>query len=149
VTLALSSGLVSNLQGAQTQQQAASQTKDERMKALAMANQVANVAAAAQNATKVDISLSVGTSQSQSNSSATSDTARGSSVNAGGTTTIQATGGGAASNLTVQGSEVSGSTVRLQADNQVNLLASQSTRSQTQSSSITAPTNATTTAEKQ
>jgi filamentous hemagglutinin len=63
------------------------------------------------------------------------DTARGSSVNAGGSIAIQATGAGRDSNLTVQGSSIKAAgTTRLQADNQVNLLAAQNT---TQESSTT------------
>jgi filamentous hemagglutinin len=135
LTLAVTSGLVSNLQGAQKQQQAASQTKDDRMKALAVANEVANVAAAAQNATQVDVSLSYGTSKSESKQTSQSDTARGSTVQATGATTIKATGAGQDSNLTVQGSDVSGKTVNLEADNAVNLLAARNTTVQTSTSS--------------
>jgi len=90
---------------------------------------------AADQAGGIQVSLSYGQSSSQSNSSATSDTARGSTVKAGGTTTIKATGGGEASNLTVQGSDVSGKAVNLEADNKVNLLAAQNTSTQTSSSS--------------
>ena len=135
LTLAVTSGLVSNLQGAQKQQQAASQTKDDRMKALAVANQVASVSAAAQSAQQLDVSLSIGTSRSQSQQTSQSDTARGSTVAAGGTTTIKAIGAGQASNLNLQGSDVSGKTVNLEADNQVSLLAAANTNSQTSSSS--------------
>jgi filamentous hemagglutinin len=135
LTLAVTSGLVSNLQGAQKQQQAASQTKDDRMKALAVANQVASVSAAAQSAQQLDVSLSIGTSRSQSQQTSQSDTARGSTVAAGGTTTIKAIGAWQASNLNLQGSDVSGKTVNLEADNQVSLLAAANTNSQTSSSS--------------
>jgi len=90
---------------------------------------------AADKAGGIQVSLSYGQSSSQSNSSATSDTARGSTVKAGGTVSIKATGDGQNSNLTVQGSDVSGKTVNLEADNQVNLLAAQNTSSQTSSSS--------------
>jgi filamentous hemagglutinin len=82
----------------------------------------------------IQVSLSYGQSSSQSNSTATSDTARGSSVKAGGTTTIQATGGGEASNITIQGSDVSGKAVNLDADNKVNLTAAQNTSTQTSDS---------------
>ena len=81
----------------------------------------------------IQVSLSCGQRSSQSNSSATSDTARSSSVKAGGTTTIKATG--ADSNLTVQGSDVSGKEVNLEADNKVSLLAAQNTTTQTSTNS--------------
>lgn len=83
----------------------------------------------------ISVSVSYGTSSSQSNSSAQSDTARSSTVTAGSAVNIQATGGGKDSNLTVQGSDVSGKVVNLEADNQINLLAAQNTASQTSSSS--------------
>jgi filamentous hemagglutinin len=89
---------------------------------------------AADKAGGIQVALSYGTSSSQSNSSATSDTARGSTVKAG-TTTIKATGGGEASNLTIQGSDISGKQVNLEADNKVNLLAAQNTTTQTSDSS--------------
>jgi filamentous hemagglutinin len=135
LTVAISSGLINNLQGAQKQQQAASQTKDDRMKALAVANEVASVAAAAQNATQVDLTVSLGSSKSESKQTSQSNTTRGSEVAAAGTVNIKATGGGQASNLTVQGSDVSGKTVNLEADNKVNLLAAQNTSAQTSTSS--------------
>jgi filamentous hemagglutinin len=90
---------------------------------------------AADKAGGIQVSLSYGQSSSQSNSSATSDTARGSTVKAGGTTTIKATGAGADSNLTVQGSGVSGKVVNLEADNKVNLMAAQNTSTQTSTNS--------------
>jgi filamentous hemagglutinin len=83
----------------------------------------------------IQVSLSYGQSSSQSSSSAASDTARGSTVKAGGATTIQATGGGEASNLTIQGGDVSGKAVNLEADNKVNLLAAQNTTTRTSDSS--------------
>ena len=89
---------------------------------------------AADKAGGIQISLSYGSSSSQSKQTSQSDTARGSTVTAGGTTTIKATGGGGNSNLTLQGSEVSGKTVNLETDNQVNLLAASNTTTQTSSS---------------
>ena len=81
------------------------------------------------------MALSYGQSSSQSKQTAQSDTARGSNVTAGGITTIQATGAGTDSNLTVRGSNVSGKAVNLEADNQVNLQAAQNTSTQTSKSS--------------
>lgn len=89
---------------------------------------------AADKAGGIQVSLSYGKSRSQSNSTNTSDTARGSTVVAGGTATIKATGDGQNSNLTVQGSDISGQQVNLAADNQVAFLAASNTSSQTSSS---------------
>jgi filamentous hemagglutinin len=88
---------------------------------------------AADKAGGIQVSLSYGKSSSQSNSTSTSDTVRGSTVISGGTTTIKATGDGQNSNLTVQGSNVSGKAVNLEADNQVALLAASNTNSQNSS----------------
>ncbi|PUE12944.1 hemagglutinin repeat-containing protein [Limnohabitans sp. T6-20] len=89
---------------------------------------------AADKAGGIGISLSVGSSSSQSKQSSSADNARGSSINAGGNITIQAPGAGQNSNLTVQGSSVQAAgTTRLQADNQVNLLAAQNTTSESSS----------------
>jgi len=90
---------------------------------------------AADKAGGVQVALSYGTSSSQSNSTSQSDTARGSTVKAGGAVSIKATGDAQNSNLTVQGSDVSGKVVNLEADNQVNLLAAQNTSTQTSSNS--------------
>ena len=57
---------------------------------------------AADKAGGIQVSLSYGKSSSQSNSTNTSDTARGSTVTASGTTTIKATGDGQNSNLTIK-----------------------------------------------
>ena len=88
---------------------------------------------AADKAGGIQVSLSYGTSSSQSNSANQSDTSRGSTVSAGGITTIKAIGGGENSNLTIQGSDVSGQAVNLEADNQVALLAASNTSTQTSS----------------
>ncbi len=133
LTLAVTSGLVSSVQSAQNQLKASSQTNDNRMKALAAVNAATNAVQAAQNATKLDASASIGTSSSQSNQTNQSDTARGSTIASGATTTLKATGAGQVSNLTIQGSDVSGKTVNLEADNQVNLLAAQNNTLETSS----------------
>jgi hypothetical protein len=86
---------------------------------------------AADKAGGINIAISIVSSSSQSNSLSQSDTARGSAVTAGGTITIAATGAGADSNLTIQGSNVeAGRAVQLLADNQVKLLAAQNTASE-------------------
>jgi filamentous hemagglutinin len=90
---------------------------------------------AADKAGGIQVSLSYGQSSSQSNSSTATDTARGSTVKSGGITSIKATGDGQNSNLTIQGSDVSGNQVNLEADNKVSLLAAQNTTTQTSSNS--------------
>jgi hypothetical protein len=89
---------------------------------------------AADKAGGIGISISVGSSSSQSKQSSSADNARGSTLTAGGNVTIQATGDGQSSNLTVQGSSIqAGQTTTLKADNQVNLLAAQNTTSESSS----------------
>jgi filamentous hemagglutinin len=93
---------------------------------------------AADKAGGIGVSISVGSSSSQSKQSSSADNARGSSINAGGNVTIQATrttgapnDTGKDSNLTVQGSSIQAAgTTTLKADNQVNLLAAQNTTSE-------------------
>jgi filamentous hemagglutinin len=156
--------VISAVQTAQQMQQAASQTSDPRMKALAAAStalstknaydavkagQGTNIngqdgqiqtgtdaegkptsrdATTAEKMGGINISLSFGSNQSESRSTQTSRTAVGSTVSAGGNVSIVASGAGKDSNLTVQGSEISaGNNLLLAADNQVQLLAAQST----------------------
>ncbi len=85
----------------------------------------------------IKLSVSIGTSKSQSNSTTTSDTAAGSTVKAGGSVNIKATGQGEGDgNLTVQGSKVSaGKDVSLSATKDVNILASADTESNRSSNS--------------
>lgn len=82
----------------------------------------------AERAGGVSVSLSVGTSQGSSNSVQTASTTHGSTLAAGGNVDIRATGAGANSDLTVQGSTVrSGHDVALQADDEISLLGAEST----------------------
>jgi filamentous hemagglutinin len=142
ITLALSNHAFSAAQALQKMAAAAENTKSDRMKALAAASGVLAVNSAAPAAGKLlngqatsadfSISLSIGASSSESKSTNTSNTARGSSVIAGGNTTLRATGDGTNSDLTIQGSTVqSGDTTTLVADNQVLLLATANTATQT------------------
>ncbi|MCL2459351.1 MAG: hemagglutinin repeat-containing protein, partial [Desulfobulbus sp.] len=88
-------------------------------------------ATAADKAGGIGISLSVGSSQSSSKTEQASNTASGSTVLAGGNINITATGAGEASNITIQGSDITaGNTVNLIADNDIRLLAAQNTASQ-------------------
>jgi hypothetical protein len=84
------------------------------------------------------ISLAYGTSKSQSNQASQADTAKGSSLTAGGNVNVTALGAGKDSNLAVQGSQITaGNSAALTADGQVNLLAAKNDSSQaaTQSAS--------------
>jgi len=81
--------------------------------------------------TGIRVSISLGNQKSDSTVVHTSETAVGSTITAGGDVTIHATGAGKGSNLTAIGSDIkAGQDVSLSADNQVNLLAAQSTASQ-------------------
>ena len=83
-------------------------------------------ATAGEKAGGLDISISYGSSKSQSKQTATSDTAAGSTVAAGGNLTLVATGGGADSDITVQGSNLTaGQNISLLADDEIRLLAAQ------------------------
>ena len=146
ITLALSSPVISAVQTAQHMAEAAGDTKDARMQALAGATVALNAKSAydavkAGQAVKdgnladkvggVSVSISVGSSKSQSNSTQTSSTAQGSTVAAGNNVNLTAIGAGKDSEITVQGSQVTaGSNVTLKADDAINLLAAKSTAEQ-------------------
>jgi len=85
----------------------------------------------------IKVSVSIGTSKSQSNSATTTDTAAGSTVKAGGSVNIKATGQAEGEgNLTVQGSNLSAAKdVALSAAKDVNILASADTESNRSSNS--------------
>nr|WP_019936910.1 hemagglutinin repeat-containing protein [Bordetella sp. FB-8] len=146
LTLALSSPVISALQTVSQMAQAASQTSDTRAKALAAgasALTLYNTAnsfnspsgsggsgGASGGGGQFSIALTVGHSHSDQISTQASNTGVGSNVAARGNVSIVATGAGQESNVTVRGSDVNaGGNALLQADNQVNLLASQDTSS--------------------
>jgi filamentous hemagglutinin len=143
ITVSLSNPVVSAAQTMQKMATAAENTKSDRMKALAAASGILASKGAvkelgnlmngqASSAKDLEFNISIGSSSSESTSTNTSNTARGSTVTAGGNTTIRATGDGTNSNLTIQGSTVqSGDTTTLAADNQVLLLAAANTATQT------------------
>lgn len=143
ITVSLSNPVVSAAQTMQKMATAAENTKSDRMKALAAASGILASKGAvkelgnlmngqASSAKDLEFNISIGSSSSESTSTNTSATARGSTVTAGGNTTIRATGDGTNSNLTIQGSTVeSGDTTTLAADNQVLLLAAANTTTQT------------------
>ena len=149
LTFSFSNPVVSALQGVQNAAhvaQAAGDTSSGRMQALAAASaalslqntaaQVAEIAKDPAAAASVGISISLGSSKSQSNSSSQNNTAQASNVQAGGSVNITATGAGENSNILVQGSNIqagsqAGDAVNLNADNQVDLLASSNTSTST------------------
>ncbi|TRZ65475.1 MAG: hypothetical protein D4R98_07980 [Comamonadaceae bacterium] len=86
-----------------------------------------------------NVNVGIGSSSSESTSRTGSDSARGSSVAAGGNVNIKATGAGTNSNLTFQGANVqAGGETSLQADNKVNLTAAANTTTQTSTNSNSA-----------
>ena len=83
-----------------------------------------------------NVNVGIGSSSSESTSRTGSDSARGSSIAAGGNVNIKATGAGTNSNLTIQGANVqAGGDTSLQADNKVNLTAAANTNTQTSTNS--------------
>ena len=149
LTVALSSPVLDAAQSAKGIVQAMGNTSgNTRMQALGAASLALNAKNTANSLTNsagqldpskaaaLNVSISVGSSKTQSNTSGTSDTARGSSIQAGGKVSIVATGAGQDSNILIQGSDIqAGSKATLAADNQVNLLAAQNHSSQTSSNS--------------
>ncbi|MFM0291260.1 two-partner secretion domain-containing protein [Paraburkholderia megapolitana] len=74
----------------------------------------------------IGINVALGKAESTSRSTTVSDTARGSSVSAGGNVTLMATGAGEDSNIRVRGSEITaGHNATLMADNRIDLLAAE------------------------
>ena len=116
--------------------EAAKDTGNTRLKALAAINAASAIS---EMPTSVDaiqkagirVSISLSNTKSESTTNSASSTAVGSTIKAGGNVTIVATGAGQASNLSAIGSQITGGdSVTLAADNQVNLIAAESTASQ-------------------
>ncbi|NVM78453.1 filamentous hemagglutinin [Duganella sp. SG902] len=128
--------VVGQIQSLANMANAASNTSDSRMQALAALNAAGTVSSMptsveALQKTGLQVSISLGNSKSDNKVVTTSETAVGSTVAAGGNVSIVATGAGKDSNLTAIGSDISaGGNVVLKADNDVNLLAAQNTASQ-------------------
>jgi Hemagglutinin repeat len=123
-------------------------TKGSRMQALAAVNSGFAVkgavdavqGAGAAGAVGLTIAVSLGSSKSQSNTDSSANTGVASTVKAGGNVTITATGAdntkGETSNITIQGSQIqAGQTTTLDAQDNLNLLASRNTTTQSNSSS--------------
>jgi filamentous hemagglutinin len=82
----------------------------------------------------IDASVSIGASKQLSKGEQHDSTVKSSSVKAGGDITIEATGAGKDSNVTIIGSDLqSGGNTHLKADNRVDILAGQNTHSSTSS----------------
>ena len=157
LSVSVGSGVIAAAQGVVNTAKAVGDTKNDRMQALGAATlalQGKDLAEQAQKlgqlsdasslkhvgkATGVSLSISLGSSKSQSTESSQSDTARGSTVVAGGDINVRAGGAGDQSDITVRGSQVqAGDTTTLKAEGDVSLLAAQNTtqeRSQQSSSS--------------
>lgn len=164
LTVALTSPVISAVETIERMKDAADNTSDSRMKALAAGtaalagagaysavkagqgttvngndhqiitgkdedgNLTSRDATLAERAGGISVSLSVGSNQSSSNSVQTASTSHGSTLAAGGNVDVHATGVGADSDLSIQGSTVrSGHDVTLQADDEIRLLAAENT----------------------
>ncbi|MFC7369822.1 hemagglutinin repeat-containing protein, partial [Vreelandella zhaodongensis] len=131
LSLSLSSPVIDSGQRLQGQAQAAGDTQSPRMQALAAANSALAVKDIQRqitngNATDLSLNISLGSSQSRSDSEASSNTARGSTITAGGNLAIHALGQGEGEgSLTVQGSQLeAGDQLQLNAAEDIHLLAS-------------------------
>ncbi len=141
--MAVTAPVIAAIQTAQQMGRAAGQTSDGRMKVLAGAttalagkNAADAVASDPKSGGGVSISITVGGSKSQSKTTQDTSTAAGSKVAAGGNVSIQATGAGQDSTLTVQGSDIKGGgDVSLKADGDINLLAARNASEMHRSSS--------------
>ncbi len=144
LSVGLGGGVVGAAQGIAQTLDAMGETGDARMKALGAAavalrakgavdgvSQALAKGKSPTEATGVSLNISVGSSKSQSTSHSASDSARGSTVQAGGDVNLIARGAGADSDILVRGSEVRASdTVRLNAEGDIDLLAAQNTATQ-------------------
>ena len=143
VTLALSVPGIGTAMDAAKAAEHVTQTQDDRMKALAAATAISKAMQAvdeikklADAATKANenagirLSLTVGSSESKSSQHNESDQAASSSVSAGKTLSLIASGGGAESNVTVRGSALTGQDVLIKADNAINLVAASNSSEQ-------------------
>ena len=135
VTISVTNPLVTAIQSAQKLDNASRQTNDSRMTAMAIASAALTAsqtidAIKANPSTAGGISLNMGIGKSSASSASTyqSDTAKASSVVAGGDIHISAAGAKDASNLTIQGSQIEAAGITtLKAENAITLQASQST----------------------
>ncbi|QQN68676.1 hemagglutinin repeat-containing protein [Comamonas testosteroni] len=143
LSVSIGSPVISAIQTADNMADAARNTSRGRMQALAAAATALNVKNSVgelQGAAKAlaggdpskaaSISVSLGSSKSQSNTAQTSDSARGSTVKAGGHVNIVAQGAGADSSILVRGSDITaGQDANLAAEGDIRLQAAQNTAS--------------------
>ena len=137
-TLTVTNPVISAIQTTQQMKHASENTDDGRMKALAAAtvllggnNAATAVAMNPDMAGGLNISLSLGTKKNESKTTQTSDSAAGSTITAGQDVRLRATGAGADSDITVQGSQIkAGRDASLMADGDINLLAANNTSQQ-------------------
>jgi filamentous hemagglutinin len=143
VTVAVSAPVITAAQTVEQMGQAAGNTSDPRMKALAAASAGMAINTAADAIKKnpdqlggVNLSISVGSSKSQSNSTSTTDTSAPSQLVAANNLSINAV----SDDLTVQGSQLkAGNTVTLQAEKELNLQAAETAPSNTARTAIRVP----------
>lgn len=136
ISAGVSSDVVSSLQGIQSTVSNYKKTDSKRAKALAALTAASQVYDLASMKTfkDVDASVSLGASKQESQSEQHDSTVKSSSVKAGGDITIEATGAGKDSDVTIIGSDVqAGKNTHLKADNRVDILAGQNTHSSTSS----------------
>ncbi|MBC3346496.1 hemagglutinin repeat-containing protein [Pseudomonas sp. SWRI196] len=137
-TLTVTNPVISAIQTNQQMKQASEKTDDGRMKALAAAtavlathNAATAVAMDPGAAGGINISLSLGTKKNESTTTYVSDSAASSTMLAGNDIRLRATGAGAASDITIQGSDIkAGRNASLLADGDINLLAARNTDKQ-------------------
>lgn len=139
LTLALTGAVVDAVQSADQMYKASKKTDNDRVKGLAALSTALSGAQAAMELAPlfsdtaeggtnlVGISLTAGSSQSKSESTSESKTHSGTNARAGGEIEFIATGDGANSDITIQGSDVTGKNINLKADDAVILQASQDT----------------------
>ncbi|RBJ36684.1 hemagglutinin repeat-containing protein, partial [Xanthomonas oryzae] len=147
LTVSVTSAALNLAQGALHSAQAGSQAKgDARMQALAGASAAYSAYGASQSLGKlasadsvkdaaqgagINVAITVGGSRSQSESTQHSDTAKGSTLHAGGNVTLIATGGGDDSNLLIRGSDIkAGNNLLLAADHDITVESAQDSSEQ-------------------
>lgn len=138
LTLAITGAVVSAIQTAQQMSEAAKDTKDGRMQALAAAstglatkNAVDAVAEAGDVTAGANLVLSIGASKSSSKTTQTSDSAAVSKLTAGRDINITASGAGEASDITLQGVQAKATrNLALAAEDEIKLLAARNTANQ-------------------
>ncbi|ELT3994182.1 hemagglutinin repeat-containing protein, partial [Pseudomonas aeruginosa] len=142
LTVSLSSPIINAVETTSKVVNATRETDSGRMKALGSAMAGLNaydayaagsdIAKAVKNgedprkAASVGINISAGSSKSESRTTQTTETAHGSTVKAGGSVSLVATGAGQDSNILIRGSEITaGKNATLMADNRVDLVAAE------------------------